>query len=113
MELFGIGSMEFVYILLIILLVFGPKDIAKGARSLGSLINRWRRSDDFHLVKQMAREVRDLPNRLAEEAGLDEISSINLDPPKEVAYSSHSQNAQPETSRQETTPALQEEGSQP
>jgi Sec-independent protein translocase protein TatA len=74
MEIFGVGPMEFVYILLILLVVFGPNDLAKGARSVGSFINKMRRSDDFQLVKQVAQEVRNLPNRLADEAGLEEVT---------------------------------------
>jgi Sec-independent protein translocase protein TatA len=108
MEIFGVGPMEFVYILLIILLVFGPNDIAKGARSLGSLINRWRKSDDFHLVKQVVREVRELPNRLAEETGLDEINRSHLELPKEAAAAPRAEIAQ-----LDSPSALKEEGSQP
>jgi len=66
--------MEFVYILLILLVVFGPNDLMKGAHSVGSFVNKWRHSDDFRLVKQVAQEVRNLPNRLADEAGSEELT---------------------------------------
>ena len=40
MELFGIGPMEFIFILIIILLVIGPNDIQKFARNFGKFLNR-------------------------------------------------------------------------
>lgn len=87
MDVFGIGPMEFVYIVLILLVIFGPNDLVKGARSIGSLVNQWRRSDDFQLIKQVAKEVRDLPNRLTEEAALDDAEKLINETKKEVKAS--------------------------
>ena len=109
MEIFGVGPMEIIYILLILLLVFGPNDIARSARSLGSFINRWRRSDEFHMVKQVTREMRDLPNHLVEEAGLEEVSHNNLEPLKETVASIREEIYQQEPPKLKAIPQPQEE----
>ena len=44
MDFFGIGWLELFFILIIILMVAGPKDIEKGAKGLGRMLNRMNRS---------------------------------------------------------------------
>jgi Sec-independent protein translocase protein TatA len=68
MELLGVGPLEFIVILVIVLLLFSPKDIVGGARKLGQTLNRLRRSDTFQTVQRTSSELRDLPNRFAREA---------------------------------------------
>jgi sec-independent protein translocase protein TatB len=72
MELLGIGPLELLFILLIALLVFGPKDIARMARSFGQFLNRLYRSENFRIIQRTSEELRHLPNRLAREAQLEE-----------------------------------------
>ena len=73
MNFFGIGGLEFLFILVIILLVAGPKDIAKTARNLGRLLNRVYRSPSYHAIRRASDELRDLPKRLVEEAQLEDL----------------------------------------
>jgi len=82
MELFGIGPMEFVFILIIILLVVGPKDIEKFARGFGRFLNRLYKSPGYNMVRQASDELRNLPARLAKEAQLDELK--NMDELKQI-----------------------------
>jgi Sec-independent protein translocase protein TatA len=77
MELFGIGPMEFVFILIIILLVVGPKDIEKFARNFGKILNRVYKSPGYNMVRQASDELRNLPARLAKEAQLDELKDMD------------------------------------
>src|SRR4030081_3097377 len=77
MELFGIGPMEFVFILIIILLVVGPKDIEKFARNFGRILNRVYKSPGYNMVRQASDELRNLPARLAKEAQLDELKNMD------------------------------------
>ena len=77
MELFGIGPMEFIFILIIILLVVGPKDIEKFARNFGKLLNRIYKSPGYNMVRQASDELRNLPARLAKEAQLDELKNMD------------------------------------
>ncbi len=77
MELFGIGPMELIFILIIILLVVGPNDIQKFARNFGKLLNRIYRSPGYNMVRQASDELRNLPARLAREAQLDELKEMD------------------------------------
>jgi sec-independent protein translocase protein TatB len=76
MEVFGIGFQELVVILIIILLVAGPKDIAKTARGLGRALNRLYRSENYQVVRRATHEFRNLPARLAREAHLEELDEL-------------------------------------
>jgi sec-independent protein translocase protein TatB len=73
MEFLGVGPPELLVIIVIALLVLGPRDLAKTARSAGKFLNRMYRSDAWKTVTQASRDLRDLPNRLAREAALEEL----------------------------------------
>jgi len=89
MEFLGIGPLELMFIVLLILLVFGPKDIARMARSIGQFLNRLYRSENYKIIQKTSDELRNLPNRLAREAQLEELQKElkdvgaigNLNPP--------------------------------
>jgi len=76
MEFLGIGINELVFILIIALIVLGPKDMQKAGKTIG----RWMRdiitSDGWKVFQQTSRELRTLPNRLMREAN-DEVNQIN------------------------------------
>lgn len=76
MDFFGIGWLELISILIIVLLVAGPKDIEKGARGLGRLLNRLNRSPGFQAIRRASTELRNLPQRLAREANLEELQAL-------------------------------------
>jgi Sec-independent protein translocase protein TatA len=73
MDFLGIGPLELVAVLVIALIVLGPRDIASFARRAGGMINRLYRSEVWGAVNKASREFRDLPNRLAREAALEEL----------------------------------------
>jgi Sec-independent protein translocase protein TatA len=77
MDFFGIGWLELFAILIIILLVAGPKDIERGAKGLGRLINRLNRSPGYQAIRRASNELRNLPQRLAREANLEELQALN------------------------------------
>jgi Sec-independent protein translocase protein TatA len=76
MEFLGIGWLELFAIIIIILLVAGPKDIERGARGLGRLINRLNRSPSYQAIRRASTELRNLPQRLAREANLEELKAL-------------------------------------
>ncbi len=76
MEFLGIGPLELLFILLIILLVVGPRDIAKTGRSVGRLLNQVYRSESWKMLNEASRTLRTLPNRLAREASLEELDAV-------------------------------------
>ncbi len=79
MEILGIGPLEFLVILIIALIIFSPKDLAKGAKEAGRWINRLYRSDAWKSMRQVSQEMQNLPNRLAREAQLEELKELEKD----------------------------------
>lgn len=73
MDFLGVGPLELVFILVIALIVLGPRDIAKFARTAGRLLNQLYHSEAWGALNRASREVRNLPNRLAREAQLEEL----------------------------------------
>jgi sec-independent protein translocase protein TatB len=73
MDFLGVGPLELVFILVIALIVLGPRDIAKFARTAGRLLNQLYHSEAWGALNRASREFRNLPNRLAREAQLEEL----------------------------------------
>ena len=73
MDILGIGMPELVFIVLIALIVLGPKDMEKTGRAIGRFLNNLVRSEGWQAFRQTSKEVRSLPTRLMREANLDEI----------------------------------------
>ena len=76
MELLGIGPLELIAILVIALIIFSPKDIAKGGKAAGRWINQLYRSETWKSMRQVSQEMQNLPSRLAREAQLDELREL-------------------------------------
>lgn len=71
MEIFGIGASELVFILIIAIIVLGPKDMQKAGRTIGRWLNQLIRSDAWRALQRASQEVRRLPTHLMREANLD------------------------------------------
>jgi sec-independent protein translocase protein TatB len=76
MDIFGIGWLELVFILIIAMIVVGPRDLGKVGRQLGHFLNRMYKSDSWRMLNKASRTIRDLPNRLAREAALEELDAV-------------------------------------
>jgi sec-independent protein translocase protein TatB len=76
MDVFGIGVLEIIFILIIAVIVLGPRDLAKIGRQVGRFLNRLYRSDGWRMLNDASRTLRNLPNRLAREAALEELDSV-------------------------------------
>jgi Sec-independent protein translocase protein TatA len=72
MEILGIGPLEFFFILIIALIVLGPKDMVKAGRTIGKFLRKVVTSPTWQAVNQTSNELRRLPNRLMREAGIEE-----------------------------------------
>ena len=79
MEILGIGPSELVFIVIIALIVLGPRDMQKAGRSIGKWLRRIVTSDGWKLFQQTSREIQTLPNRLMREAALDELKEVQRD----------------------------------
>jgi Sec-independent protein translocase protein TatA len=75
MEILGIGMPELVFIVIIALLILGPKDMQKAGRIIGRFLRNLVTSDGWKLFQQTSRDLRNLPNRLMREAN-DELNKV-------------------------------------
>ena len=76
MELFGVGPLEILLVVLLALALFGPKDIVRNARGAGRFISRLYKSEGWRTMQEASSALRNLPNRLAREAELEELASV-------------------------------------
>jgi sec-independent protein translocase protein TatB len=79
MEILGIGPSELVFIVIIALILLGPKDMQKAGRTIGKWLRNVVTSDGWKLFQQTSREIQTLPNRLMREAALDELKEVQKD----------------------------------
>lgn len=84
MEILGVGPLEALFVLLIALVVVGPRDLGKAARSAGRMLNRLYRSEAWRNLSEASRNLRTLPNRLAREAALEELDQVRRELREEV-----------------------------
>ena len=77
MDILGIGPLELLFILIIALIVLGPNDMVKAGRTAGRLLRRVVTSPTWRMVQQTSRDLRNLPNTLIRDAGLeDDVKNI-------------------------------------
>src|SRR5512143_1424857 len=79
MEILGIGPSELLFIVVIALIVLGPRDMQKAGRMIGRWLRKVVTSDGWRLFQQTSREIQTLPNRLMREAALDELKEVQND----------------------------------
>lgn len=75
MEILGVGMSELVFIVIIMLIVLGPKDMQKAGKTIGKFLRDIVTSDGWKIFQQTSRELRTLPNKLMREAN-DELNQI-------------------------------------
>lgn len=71
MEILGIGPSELLFIIIIALIVLGPRDMQKAGRTVGRWLNSLVRSDGWKAFQQTSREIRTLPTRLMRDANME------------------------------------------
>jgi sec-independent protein translocase protein TatB len=113
MEFLGIGPLELFFILIIALIVLGPKDMVKAGRTLGRFLRRLVTSPTWQTVQRTSHDLRYLPNKLMREAGveedMEELNRIGKDMgglSKEVRSSLHQSIDQAEQDLQEAQAAF-------
>lgn len=72
MDILGIGPLELIFILIIALIVLGPSDMVKAGRTIGKFLRQVVTSPTWHAVTKTSAELRNLPNKLIRDAGLEE-----------------------------------------
>ncbi len=76
MEIFGIGPQELFFIILIAIIVLGPKDMQKAGKTVGRWLNRFMRSDGWRAFQRASREIRNMPTNWMREANLEELKDM-------------------------------------
>jgi len=71
MEIFGVGTSELIFIILIAIIVLGPKDMQKAGRTIGRFLNQLIKSDSWKIFQQTSNELRNLPRNLMREANME------------------------------------------
>jgi len=103
MDIFGIGAWELFFIVLIALIFLGPKDMVKAGRSLGKFLRKTILSPEWMNIQ---RTVKNLPQQLMKETGLDELDAkIDLENPDSSTTSA----AKPSTTPAKKAPTIAEE----
>jgi Sec-independent protein translocase protein TatA len=72
MDILGIGPLELLFILIIALIILGPKDMVKAGGTIGKFLRQIVTSPTWHAVTKTSTELRNLPNKLIRDAGLEE-----------------------------------------
>ena len=78
MEILGVGMSELVFIVIIALIVLGPKDMQKAGKTIGKWLRSIVTSDGWKVFQQTSRELRTLPTKLMREAN-EELNQIGKD----------------------------------
>lgn len=71
MEFLGIGASELIFIILIAIIVLGPKDMQKAGRTIGRFLNQLIKSDSWKVFQRTSNELRNLPRNLMREANME------------------------------------------
>jgi len=73
MDIFGIGPTELAFIILLALILLGPKEMEKAGRTIGRFLRDMTRSESWRAFRDTSREIRNLPNRLMREANIEDL----------------------------------------
>jgi len=84
MDFLGVGPMELFLIVILALIILGPKDMQKAGRSMGRWLNNLVRSDTWKMIRQASNKIKYLPNELMREAGLEDIKNTSQALKKEI-----------------------------
>ena len=72
MNLFNVGPLELLLIVILALVVFGPKRLVSGMHDIGKWLRTAAKSPLWRDIIRTTQDVRNLPNELLRETGLDQ-----------------------------------------
>ena len=79
MEFLGIGLPEIVLILIVALIILGPKDMQKTGLMVGRTLNKIIRSPTWRSIQRIWWEIRNAPTRIMRGANLEDIQETIAD----------------------------------
>jgi len=72
MEIFGVGPLEFLLVLVLALVILGPEDMVGTSRRIGQWIYRAVRSPTWRAIISTTQDLRELPQKIVRDAGIEE-----------------------------------------
>ena len=72
MEILGVGPLEFLFILILMLLVLGPKGMVKTVRDIGTFLRNIVQSPTWKSIVNSTQELRQVQTQIIKDTGLDE-----------------------------------------
>ena len=84
MEILGVGPLEFILFLVLALVILGPQDMVGTARKIGQWVYRVVRSPTWRAILETSQDLRDLPQKIVRDAGLEETMKEIKDTATEV-----------------------------
>lgn len=72
MEIFGVGPLEIILVLILALVVLGPQDMVATAYKIGAWIRKIVRSPMWREIMETSREIRQIPTTLIRDSGIEE-----------------------------------------
>lgn len=94
MEVFNIGPLELLVILVLVILMFGPQDIVNFAHKAGHWIYNLKKSEFWQELMGTTKQIQEFPQKIMKEAELEETmkeidalnrSMLNSDSPNQAA----------------------------
>jgi Sec-independent protein translocase protein TatA len=104
MDFFGIGPLEILAIVLIIIILFPAREIGRTAKTAGRMLRDLYRSETWRVMRSASDQIQHLPATLAREAELDDLRSLQHDVRDATAIPPDSLTAGEPSSLPETTP---------
>ncbi|MBE0681114.1 MAG: twin-arginine translocase TatA/TatE family subunit [Anaerolineales bacterium] len=71
MEILGIGMPELIFVIIIAIIVLGPKDMQKAGKTIGKWLNRFIHSDVWKVLQKTTMELRNIPRNLMRDVNME------------------------------------------
>ena len=78
MEILGVGASELLFVVIIALIVLGPKDMQKAGRTIGKWMRDIVTSDGWKVFQKTSNELRNLPTKMMRDAN-EELEKFKKD----------------------------------
>jgi Sec-independent protein translocase protein TatA len=76
MEILGVGLPEIAFLVLLALILLGPKDMIKAGQTIGRALRKFITSPTWQAMRTTGKEIQQLPTKLMREAGLEDLKEM-------------------------------------
>ncbi|HWS23314.1 MAG TPA: twin-arginine translocase TatA/TatE family subunit [Anaerolineales bacterium] len=74
MDLLGIGLPELTFLLILVLIIMGPKEMASTGKTIGRTLRKFIMSPEWKAMRKTGQEIQHLPNKLMREAMIEDLT---------------------------------------